>query len=62
MQLNHGLFEYNARSGYILKPDFMRRPDRQFDPFTDSTVDGIVAGTLEIQVYKMNPGRLNVNF
>jgi phosphatidylinositol phospholipase C beta len=50
MQLNLGLFEYNGRSGYLLKPDFMRRPDRQFDPFTVSTVDGIVAGTLEIRV------------
>lgn len=25
MQLNTGVFEYNGRSGYLLKPDFMRR-------------------------------------
>jgi hypothetical protein len=50
MQLNQGIFEYNNRSGYILKPDFMRRTDRRFDPFAESTVDGIVAGTVSIKV------------
>ncbi len=50
MMLNLGIFEYNARSGYILKPDFMRRTDRHFDPFAESTVDGIVANTVEIRV------------
>jgi hypothetical protein len=44
MQLNLGIFEYNSRCGYLLKPDFMRRADRKFDPFTESTVDGIIAG------------------
>ncbi|XP_048789015.1 1-phosphatidylinositol 4,5-bisphosphate phosphodiesterase beta-3-like isoform X1 [Lagopus muta] len=32
MQLNLGLFEYNARSGFLLKPEFMRRRDKTFDP------------------------------
>ncbi|XP_035690412.1 1-phosphatidylinositol 4,5-bisphosphate phosphodiesterase beta-1-like [Branchiostoma floridae] len=50
MQLNMGFFEYNNRSGYILKPDFMRRTDRHFDPFAESTVDGIVAGTVTVKV------------
>lgn len=50
MQLNMGLFDYNNRSGYILKPEFMRRPDRTFDPFTESTVDGIIAGTVSVKV------------
>lgn len=50
MQLNLGLFEYNGRSGYLLKPDFMRRADRRFDPFTESTVDGIIAGTVAVKV------------
>ncbi|KAL3875090.1 hypothetical protein ACJMK2_038024 [Sinanodonta woodiana] len=50
MQLNLGIFEYNNRSGYILKPDFMRRKDRHFDPFAESTVDGIIAGTVRIRV------------
>lgn len=50
MQLNLGLFEYNGRSGYLLKPDFMRRADRKFDPFCESIVDGIIAGRVKIQV------------
>jgi phosphatidylinositol phospholipase C beta len=50
MQLNLGTFEYNGRSGFILKPDFMRRKDRQFDPFAESTVDGIVAGTVHVKI------------
>lgn len=50
MQFNLGIFEYNGRTGYILKPDFMRRRDRHFDPFAESTVDGIIAGTLSIKV------------
>ena len=50
MHINLGIFEYNGRSGFILKPDFMRRLDRHFDPFAESTVDGIVAGQLSIKV------------
>lgn len=51
MQLNLFMFEYNGRSGYRLKPEFMRRPDKHFDPFTENTVDGIVANTLSVKVY-----------
>ena len=54
MQLNLGTFEYNGRCGFILKPDFMRRKDRQFDPFAESTVDGIVAGTVHVKVQSFN--------
>ncbi|KAG2467475.1 PLCB1 phosphodiesterase, partial [Polypterus senegalus] len=50
MQLNLGMFEYNGRCGYRLKPEFMRRPDKHFDPFTESTVDGIVANTLSVKI------------
>ncbi|GAB6020072.1 phospholipase c beta [Chamberlinius hualienensis] len=50
MQLNLGIFEVNGRSGYLLKPDFMRRNDRKFDPFAESTVDGIIAGSLSIKI------------
>ncbi|RUS73878.1 hypothetical protein EGW08_018364 [Elysia chlorotica] len=50
MQVNLGIFEYNGRTGYILKPDFMRRPDRHFDPFAESTVDGIIAGTVSVEI------------
>ncbi|XP_026884633.1 1-phosphatidylinositol 4,5-bisphosphate phosphodiesterase beta-1 isoform X2 [Electrophorus electricus] len=50
MQLNLGMFEYNGKCGYKLKPEFMRRPDKHFDPFTESTVDGIVAHTLSVKI------------
>ncbi|XP_035277609.1 1-phosphatidylinositol 4,5-bisphosphate phosphodiesterase beta-1 isoform X1 [Anguilla anguilla] len=50
MQLNLGMYEYNGKSGYRLKPEFMRRPDKNFDPFTESTVDGIVANTLSVRI------------
>ncbi|KAF2905741.1 hypothetical protein ILUMI_00434 [Ignelater luminosus] len=50
MQLNLGIFEYNCRTGYLLKPEFMRRKDRRLDPFAESTVDGIIAGTVKISV------------
>ncbi|XP_033961710.1 1-phosphatidylinositol 4,5-bisphosphate phosphodiesterase beta-3 isoform X2 [Pseudochaenichthys georgianus] len=50
MQLNMGVFEYNGHSGYLLKPEFMRRTDKQFDPFTENIVDGIVANTVKIRV------------
>ncbi|KAL1463083.1 hypothetical protein WDU94_014872, partial [Cyamophila willieti] len=50
MQLNMGIFEYNQRCGYLLKPEFMRRQDRRFDPFAESTVDGIIAGTVSVHV------------
>ncbi|KAM3857781.1 1-phosphatidylinositol 4,5-bisphosphate phosphodiesterase beta-3 [Diretmus argenteus] len=50
MQLNMGVFEYNGRSGFLLKPEFMRRTDKHFDPFTENIVDGIVANTIKIRV------------
>ncbi|XP_049835190.1 1-phosphatidylinositol 4,5-bisphosphate phosphodiesterase classes I and II [Schistocerca gregaria] len=50
MQLNLGIFEYNHRCGYLLKPEFMRRQDRRLDPFAESTVDGIIAGTVSVHV------------
>uniref|UniRef100_A0ACB8G7H4 1-phosphatidylinositol 4,5-bisphosphate phosphodiesterase beta-3 n=1 Tax=Sphaerodactylus townsendi TaxID=933632 RepID=A0ACB8G7H4_9SAUR len=50
MQLNLGIFEYNRRSGYLLKPEFMRRQDKPFDPFTEDIVDGIVANTVKVKI------------
>lgn len=50
MQINMGMYEYNGKSGYRLKPEFMRRPDKHFDPFAESIVDGIVANTLSVKV------------
>ncbi|XP_039593837.1 1-phosphatidylinositol 4,5-bisphosphate phosphodiesterase beta-4 isoform X1 [Polypterus senegalus] len=51
MQLNQGKFEYNGSCGYLLKPDFMRRPDRTFDPFSETPVDGVIAATCSVQVF-----------
>ncbi|KAK1793389.1 hypothetical protein P4O66_011772 [Electrophorus voltai] len=50
MQLNMALFEFNGRTGYLLKHDLLRRNDKTFDPFTDR-FDTIVANTLMIKVY-----------
>lgn len=50
MQLNQGKFEYNGNCGYLLKPDFMRRSDRIFDPFSESPVDGVIAAQCSVQV------------
>ncbi|XP_076235986.1 1-phosphatidylinositol 4,5-bisphosphate phosphodiesterase isoform X2 [Calliopsis andreniformis] len=49
MQLNQGKFEYNATTGYLLKPDFMRRPDRSFDPFSED-VDGVITAQCSVQI------------
>lgn len=50
MQLNQGKFEYNGNCGYILKPEFMRRSDKSFDPFAETPVDGIIAAQCEVTV------------
>ncbi|KAF7391274.1 hypothetical protein V1477_008936 [Vespula maculifrons] len=49
MQLNQGKFEYNGTTGYLLKPDFMRRPDRSFDPFSED-VDGVITAQCSVQI------------
>lgn len=33
-----------------MKPEHMRRKDRTFDPFVDSMVDGVIAGTVHVKV------------
>lgn len=48
MQQNMALFEFNGQSGYLLKHDFMRRQDKQFDPFSVDRIDVVVASTLSI--------------
>ncbi|KPU77402.1 uncharacterized protein Dana_GF19456, isoform B [Drosophila ananassae] len=50
MQLNQGKFEYNGGCGYLLKPDFMRRADKDFDPFADAPVDGVIAAQCSVKV------------
>ncbi|XP_076176360.1 1-phosphatidylinositol 4,5-bisphosphate phosphodiesterase [Ptiloglossa arizonensis] len=49
MQLNQGKFEYNATTGYLLKPDFMRRADKIFDPFSED-VDGVITAQCSVRV------------
>ncbi|XP_074091199.1 1-phosphatidylinositol 4,5-bisphosphate phosphodiesterase beta-2 isoform X2 [Macrotis lagotis] len=50
MQQNMALFEFNGQSGYLLKHEFMRRQDKQFDPFSVDRIDVVVATTLSITV------------
>ncbi|XP_061551921.1 1-phosphatidylinositol 4,5-bisphosphate phosphodiesterase beta-2 [Phycodurus eques] len=50
MQLNMALFEFNGRTGYLLKHDVLRRGDKKFDPFCDR-IDTVVAITLTIKIY-----------
>lgn len=61
MQLNQGKFEYNGNCGYLLKPDFMRRADRSFDPFAESPVDGVIAAQCAVQVINLGCSKLTVN-
>lgn len=53
MQLNMALFEYNGKTGYLLKNDVMRRNDKTFDPFTDK-IDTNVPNTLSIKASQLN--------
>uniref|UniRef100_A0A3Q2Z707 1-phosphatidylinositol 4,5-bisphosphate phosphodiesterase n=1 Tax=Hippocampus comes TaxID=109280 RepID=A0A3Q2Z707_HIPCM len=50
MQLNMALFEFNGRTGYLLKHDVLRRGDKTFNPFCDR-IDTVVAVTLTIKIY-----------
>ncbi|XP_055342779.1 1-phosphatidylinositol 4,5-bisphosphate phosphodiesterase beta-1-like [Paramacrobiotus metropolitanus] len=50
MQLNTAVFEFNGLTGYILKPELMRRKDRTLDPFTESHLDGVVPASLSVRV------------
>ncbi|NXA42483.1 PLCB2 phosphodiesterase, partial [Eudromia elegans] len=48
MQQNMALFEFNGQCGYLLKHEFLRRPDKQFDPFSVDRLDVVLASTLSI--------------
>ena len=50
MQLNKGKFDYNGMCGYLLKPEVMRNAGRDFDPFAESPIDNVVAGSMKVQV------------
>ena len=49
MQLNLAFFEFNGGTGLMLKPEYMRRKDRSFDPFS-KRIDGVVSSTVKIRV------------
>lgn len=46
---------------YLLKPDFMRRPDRTFDPFSETPVDGVIAATCSVQVKQLQKNQKTKN-
>uniref|UniRef100_A0A8C3B9J1 Phosphoinositide phospholipase C n=1 Tax=Cairina moschata TaxID=8855 RepID=A0A8C3B9J1_CAIMO len=50
MQQNMALFEFNGQCGYLLKHEFMRRPDKPFDPFSVDRIDVVVASTLSVTI------------
>ena len=45
-----GKFEYNGGCGYLLKPEFMCREDKQFDPFAETPVDGVIAAQVRVSL------------
>ncbi|XP_027552152.1 1-phosphatidylinositol 4,5-bisphosphate phosphodiesterase beta-2 isoform X1 [Neopelma chrysocephalum] len=50
MQQNMALFEFNGQCGYLLKHEFLRRPDKHFDPFSLDRMDVVVASTLSVTI------------
>ncbi|KAJ8276985.1 hypothetical protein GJAV_G00070120 [Gymnothorax javanicus] len=50
MDLNQGLFLPNGRSGYILKPKFLREKTSNFDPNTPSEGEWLQRKTLHVMV------------
>ncbi|GCB76552.1 hypothetical protein scyTo_0019903, partial [Scyliorhinus torazame] len=50
MQLNNSFFEFNGRSGYILKHELLRRLEKTFDPFTADRIDVVVSNTVSILI------------
>ncbi|XP_041121264.1 1-phosphatidylinositol 4,5-bisphosphate phosphodiesterase beta-2 [Polyodon spathula] len=51
MQLNMAMFEYNGRTGWLLKHDFLRRADKTFDPYSADRIDVIVSNTVSVKIY-----------
>uniref|UniRef100_A0A6Q2XHZ2 Phosphoinositide phospholipase C n=1 Tax=Esox lucius TaxID=8010 RepID=A0A6Q2XHZ2_ESOLU len=50
MDLNDGLFSQNGGCGYVLKPEYMRRLDKRFDPEVPQNRDGYQPLSFCIQV------------
>ena len=40
----------NRFFSYLLKPEIIRRPEKAFDPFTESPIDGVVPATIIVKV------------
>lgn len=55
MDLNQGRFLANGKSGYILKPTFMREPRTEFDPITLTRGDWLQHKTLHVMVRFCEP-------
>ncbi|XP_076018497.1 1-phosphatidylinositol 4,5-bisphosphate phosphodiesterase delta-1-like [Genypterus blacodes] len=50
MDVNQGRFAVNGKSGYILKPDYMRNPATEFDPVTLTRGHWLQHKTLHVMV------------
>lgn len=50
MHLNQGKFRTNGRAGYILKPQIMRQPEKNFNPNTKTEIPGVEKVTVSIKV------------
>lgn len=55
MDVNQGRFLVNGKSGYILKPAFMRDPRTEFDPITLTRGDWLQHKTMHIMVRLCDP-------
>lgn len=49
-QMNSAFFEQNGRSGYVLKPNPMRKADSKFNPFEAGSFDLVVPASLSLTV------------
>lgn len=50
MDLNQGRFQVNGKSGYVLKPSYMRDGATEFDPITLTRGEWLEHKTLHVMV------------
>lgn len=63
MDLNQGRFQVNGKSGYVLKPAFMRDAGTEFDPITLTRGAWLQPKTFHIMVeYRGRTFRINPSF
>ena len=61
VQLNKEKFNYNGRSGYLLKPDVLLKGSKNFDPFSEFLLDGVIAAQCGVKVrYCPKPAKRSV--